>query len=317
MDPESLSCLLLHLCQGVPVLISKSFPCVVEQIRTDLQGKYVIVVFAVWGTRYIVVNIYIPTLFSTSTLYTILERVTPYCPTRLLLMGDFNAILAPDLDRPVPPKQCFTDLSTWAQAMGVTEVWRWKHPSNRAYSCFSATYKTSSRIDLAFANPAMMLKVLDARYLPSGLSDHCPLLNICSPTSRTSALWCLGTHWLSHPDLTNTIPPRFTECWELNTGSSSPEVTWDAFKAFTRGQYISSIAGIRREQAVTTAELQNNIDTQTEAYTADPTDSGFDVLNAVKQELHLHLTELARLDLYHNKQRFFEQGNRTVASWQC
>lgn len=157
----------------------------------------------------------------------------------------------------------------------------------------------------------MLTDVLDASYLPSGFSDHCPLLlTIRSPSSRSSSLWRLGTHWISHADLADTIPPRLVEYWDLNTGSSSTAVTWDAFKAFTRGQYISSIAGIRREQAATTTALQTTAQSQSDIYAADPTDAHFDSLNAAKRELHLHLTEVTRLDLYRNKQRFFEQGDR-------
>lgn len=125
--------------RGISILISNYLPCIMEQVYTDPQGKYVIIVFTVWGTRYIVVGVYIPPSFSSSTLYSILEKVISYYPAKLLLMGDFNAIMAPDLDRPVPPKQYSTDLFTWAQIMGITEVWRWKHPETRAYSCFSAT----------------------------------------------------------------------------------------------------------------------------------------------------------------------------------
>lgn len=87
-------------------------------------------------------------------------------------------------------------------------------------------------------------------------------------------------------------------------------MTWDAFKAFTRGQYISSIAGIQREQAAITIALQTAAQLQSDVYGADPTDTHFDSLNAAKRDLHLHLTEVTRLDLYRNKQRFFEQGDR-------
>lgn len=87
-------------------------------------------------------------------------------------------------------------------------------------------------------------------------------------------------------------------------------MTWDAFKAFTRGQYISSIAGIQREQAAITIALQTAAQLQSDVYAADPTDTHFDSLNAGKRDLHLHLTEVTRLDLYRNKQRFFEQGDR-------
>lgn len=77
-------------------------------------------------------------------------------------MGIFNAILAPDLDKPSPPKHFSTELIAWARAMGVEEIWRWKHPNDRSHSCFSTTYKMASQIDLAFANPTLISDVLDA-----------------------------------------------------------------------------------------------------------------------------------------------------------
>lgn len=46
--------------------------------------------------------------------------------------------------------------------------------TQRVYSCYSASYKTSSRIDLAFADPALSADIVEATYLPSGLSDPFP-----------------------------------------------------------------------------------------------------------------------------------------------
>lgn len=157
----------------------------------------------------------------------------------------------------------------------------------------------------------MLADVLDVSYLPSGLSDHSPLLlKIHAPSYRTAALWRLGTHWLSHVDLTTNVSPRLVEYWEFNERSSSVAMIWDAFKAFSRGQYISSIAGIHREQAAIATALQQAVQCQSDIYTTDPTNTHFDLLNAAKHKLHLHLTELTRLDLHRNKQMFFEQGDR-------
>lgn len=104
--------------------------------------------------------------------------------------------------------------------MGVSEVWRWKHGQSLLLLFY---HLQNIRIDLAFANPSMMSDVIDAMYLPSGISDHCPLLlNIHSPSSCTSALWHLGTYWLYHAELAKIIPPCLAEYWDLNEGSSSP-----------------------------------------------------------------------------------------------
>lgn len=57
----------------------------------------------------------------------LLERITPYCPAKLLIMGNFNAILSLDLDRQTMPKHSSDDLQAWVQAAGLTVVWQWKH----------------------------------------------------------------------------------------------------------------------------------------------------------------------------------------------
>lgn len=84
-----------------------------------------------------------------------------------------------------------------------------------------------------------------------------------------SGTWvCIPDH--DHdPDHADKIPPLLTEFCEHNTGSSSPETTWDAFKAYTRGHYISSIAAIKKEQQATTLSLQQLVSDCTMSYNSD------------------------------------------------
>ena len=205
---------------------------------------------------------------------TILERITPYCPAKLLLLGDFNAILSPDLDRPAPPKSFTGELSNWALSAGVTEVWRWKFPSTKSFSCFSTSYKTASRIDYAFANPSLLSDVLDASYLSSGLSDHSPLwITLRTTSSRSSSMWRLGAQWISQPDIAEQAPSALRAYWDSNAGSSSPEIVWDAFKAFTRGHYISAIKAVRVQQAAAAVALEDGVELASARFGSDPSAS--------------------------------------------
>lgn len=73
-----------------------------------------VVVFTLWGGQcYIIAAVHIPPPFSPVLLYNVL------CPAKLLLMGDFNVFLAPDLIRIIHPKHFATDLVAWAQVAGV------------------------------------------------------------------------------------------------------------------------------------------------------------------------------------------------------
>lgn len=81
------------------------------------------------------VGIYVPPPFQPTLLYLILERIAPYCPTNLLFLGDFNAVLSPDLDRPHPSKSFAGELSRWALSADLREAWSWKHSTTRSYLC--------------------------------------------------------------------------------------------------------------------------------------------------------------------------------------
>lgn len=91
------------------------------------------------------------------------------------------------------------------------------------------------------------------------------------------------------------LPPLFTEFCERNSGSSSPEITWDTFKAKTSGQYISSIAAIKKQQELATESFQRSVADHTTTFNSEPTQGHFDLLMAAQRELHLHSMEVTRL----------------------
>lgn len=101
------------------------------------------------------------------------------------------------------------------------------------------------------------------------------------------------------------MPPKLSEYWDVNQGSSSPETIWDAFKVFTRGQYMCSISAFHRDLGATIQSLQTFMATHSEAYD-DITDAdNFIHLQASQRELNLHLAKLTRLEQYRTRQPFF------------
>lgn len=91
--------------------------------------------------------------------------------------------------------------------------------------------------------------------------------------------------------------------------SFSPEITWDAFKACSRGHYIASISAAHKEREKLTFSLQRAVDYSSAEYATDPSETNFDNLRASQRDLHLHMTEATRLDLYRTRQNIFEQGD--------
>lgn len=101
--------------RGVLVLVNRSFPGEIEKAFIDTQRKYVILLYTIRQQRYLTVAVYIPPPFSVF-LNEIIEKIIQYLLAKLLLIGDFNAVLSAGLDRPGPLKQHSAELNNWAQA---------------------------------------------------------------------------------------------------------------------------------------------------------------------------------------------------------
>lgn len=89
-------------------------------------------------------------------------------------------------------------------------------------------------------------------------------------------------------------------------------MTWDVFKAYTRGQYISSIAAVKKQQSLATVSLQQLVSDHETTYNSDPTSEHFDLLIVAQRDLHLHMSEITKLESYGHRQRHFEQGDKNV-----
>lgn len=83
----------------VSVLIRKGLPFVFLWVISDPQGKYVILHVTVHATPLILFGLYAQPVLVNATLLEVSVHLTtlPHCPT--LLLGDFNAVMDPKLDR--------------------------------------------------------------------------------------------------------------------------------------------------------------------------------------------------------------------------
>ncbi|KAM9294560.1 NACHT, LRR and PYD domains-containing protein 3-like [Gastrophryne carolinensis] len=145
--------------RGVSVLVSKGTPFVVLSVHTDREGCFVVLHAKLMDTVMTIVGVYVPPPFSTGVLDRIMEKVLACPPAPILLLGDFNMVLDTALDRMGKNPGPKTQLANWAEALGLQELWRRKHPADRAYSCHSVAHKSLSRIDLAFSTPDFLTRV--------------------------------------------------------------------------------------------------------------------------------------------------------------
>mgnify|MGYP002805186069 CR=1 FL=1 len=95
----------------------------------------------------------------------------------LLVGGDFNDVLEVCLDRSAPGTGLSgsTGLASFADTLGLVDLWCRVHPHDRHYSYFSGARSTTSRLDYFFSPAEEVQEIVEVEYKARGLSDHSPL----------------------------------------------------------------------------------------------------------------------------------------------
>lgn len=65
---------------------------------------------------------YVPPTFQALVLYSIVDKLAPLMPLKILIIGDFNNILDYLLDTSNPSRAHNPDLAVWAEFAGLSEL---------------------------------------------------------------------------------------------------------------------------------------------------------------------------------------------------
>lgn len=240
-----------------------------------------------------------------------MQQTTIYNVENVLVIGDFNLVPSRELDRlhaSGPPQY---GLAHWAAAFHMTDVWRHFHPSDREYTCLSTSYRTMSRIDLAFASSAMVQRVLSVEILSRGISDHAPL----AVTIRTSPVegvrvWRPSGSWIADPEIQEAMPAALCNFWLDNADSGDPGVLWDAFKAWLRGEFITQIARGKRQSVQSLRQKEELAGVREAEFVRTPGQNNYILWQDALRDLSLLRIDLTKKSMLDGAQRVFEFGNK-------
>ena len=209
-------------------------------------------------------------------LYNLMEFVVNKENIPVLVVGDLNMVLNRTMDRFPPGARSRGEgeghLNQFLKEVGWWDIWRVKHPDLRQYSCFSSTYSTLSRIDMALGNGACLQVVSKISYYPRGVSDHSPLvLSLNTGKKCPLSNWKISPFWLEVMGKPEEISIRLRELLDFNTGTAPEGVVWDALKAFLRGILIQQVAKIKRNSREWEEKIREEVLEAEKQYVENPT----------------------------------------------
>ena len=151
------------------------------------------------------------------------------------------------------------------------------------------------------------------QYHPIATSDHAPVsIDIHFPLSVTPAkLWRFSSHLLSDDKFKDFVNSQIRLYIEINdTADVSCGTVWEALKAYVRGQVISYVSKLRKDERVRLSAILEELLRIDETYSSSPSPTLYKKRILLHSEHDLLMTSVAERQLRQTKQRFFEQGDK-------
>lgn len=139
------------------------------------------------------------------------------------------------------------------------DIWRARNPGVQQYSCYSTSYSTLSRIDMALGNNRALQITEKIVYMPRGISDHSPIVPTLKLGGRSAQReWKINPYWFE------LIKKADDE------GTAAAGILWDTLKAYLRGVLIQQVAKFKKEAKVWEENIQREVLEAENNYVTDP-----------------------------------------------
>uniref|UniRef100_A0A3B5RAA6 Reverse transcriptase domain-containing protein n=1 Tax=Xiphophorus maculatus TaxID=8083 RepID=A0A3B5RAA6_XIPMA len=303
--------------RGVAILISKSVPYVHSQTISDSCGRYVIITGTICNIPVALANIYAPNYDNEYFFKHVFQSLPNLSTYHLILGGDFNCRLDPQLDRSstniTMPSRSSKMINSFMSEFNVHDAWRFLHPSQKVYSFFSPVHHTFTRIDFFLIDNRLLSSLTGCKYDAIVLSDHAPVsISIrfdSHPIERPP--WRLGTRLLSNEKFVSFVARQIDFFIENNRGPEvSASLLWETLKAFIRGEIISYVKyenKLRRERINTLTRHISQIDN---LYAISPSPTLYKDRLVLQAEFDVLMTQHTTELLLQSGAQFYEHGDK-------
>uniref|UniRef100_A0A669E357 Reverse transcriptase domain-containing protein n=1 Tax=Oreochromis niloticus TaxID=8128 RepID=A0A669E357_ORENI len=309
--------------RGVMVLIHNSVPFQVNNTIYDKAGRFLVVQGTLLKETLNLVNVYGPNDDNPS-FFENLFLLIATLPGKIILAGDLNCTLDPKLDRSsridTSHSQTRKKIQQYLKDLNLCDPWRIQNPNKREFSCYSAVFKSYSRIDYFLISSSLLPNITKCIYDSIVLSDHAPtsLFYKVEQVNSRSNKWRLHPKWIHDSDFIKFVGEHIDLYFSINTTQTTAAIRWEAFKAYIRGQMISFTSSKFNKFKQTMNELNNKIrELEREVTIDDSTQKKLELLTlkAKYEELSMLKAEDGLIRL---KQTFYDQGEKPgkLLAWQ-
>ena len=304
--------------RGVMCLVSKQIQIDINNVKCDAHGRYII--FAVWheDCAYSIANIYAPNT-DNPTFFQEVIRETYNRSENVVIVGDFNTVIQPKLDRNSECKSHNNNRSAQmirnlCEELQLQDIWRVRNPESRRYSWYRGTKKIqASRIDYSLTSVGLSHSIHNCFYLAGINTDHSAyFVGIDKKQiSRGPGYWKFNTSFLADIDFVKKAKRKLEELKMENMYIQRAIERWEIlkrdFKAFC-ADYAKKIAS---EEKIAISQLSEKV-AEMEEELSSLSEEEVKILHQSQIDLDALIDKRARGILFRSKARWYMESEKNT-----
>lgn len=305
--------------RGGAILISDKVQFSCKDIITDSEGRFVIIHISLHNTEICIANIYGPNVDDPSFFHNFFSTLSAYSDKTLIVGGDFNIALNPQIDRVSKtsshrPWESVDLVQQYMSDFGLCDAWRMSHPALKEYTFFSTVHHSYSRLDYFLVNNSMIKGISDTQIHPITISDHAPVsLTFTNKTAPPPVRqWRFNTSLLKDSDFITFFKKQWETFLDINDQPGvSPCVLWETAKVVMRGHIISYSSHKAKQEKRMEKDLEDQIKALETAHAASQEEHLLTELRKLRTDLNKIINQKIQFQLQRLRLDNFEHGNKS------
>ena len=309
---------------GTAILINNKANCSVLHTIPDPLGRFIISKIKVDDKVYVLVNIYAPNKDKESVqffrkLHTLLQIENLDSEENIILGGDFNCPLNPNLDKRggimIPRKSVVNSIECVQNELDLVDIWRVKNPETRSYTWSQKSPTILCRLDFWLISNNLCDFVNSTDIIPAIRTDHAAISLILGEIGEAKGpgMWKMNVSLLDDEEYLNYLSVNISK-WKLEGEKelSDKRAVWDWIKYNIRKHAIKYSKEKTKQRNDVETIIQEEYKEATRRFENDPNDLNKSRLNEVKEKLELFYEEKTNGIIVRARARWHEHGERST-----
>ena len=309
--------------RGVLILIKEKLSFELKSYTHDNEGRFIILKANVQEQSFIFVNIYAPNKASEQSIFfqeiqTALDSLNIEAECDIIIGGDFNVILNPELDGlggKSKLKESVKIINQIRSSFDLIDIWRVRNPDVKRFSWRQKNPVIQRRLDFWLISSSTQNDIdKSVDIIPAIKSDHSAItlsINGIEEQHHGPSFWKFNASLIDDGNFVSLIRDKYCTWIEEGKKFDDPRVLWDYIKYKIRQETIAYSKCKARERRATLLSLEKQIQECQLACDKDPSSKNLNELEILQTDYDRQYEFIAQGAIIRSRANWYEYGEKS------